>query len=45
MIKYGDCCPPAPTEFMAFHNPGAANAATPTIVALKKTPLYQEYLP
>lgn len=37
MTRYGVCWPPAPTDCIAFHNSGAATAASPTIVALKKT--------
>lgn len=44
ITRYGVCCPPAPTDCTAFHSPGAANAASPTMVALKKTPRRQLYL-
>lgn len=44
MTRYGVCWPPAPTDCIAFHNPGAAKAASPTIVALKKTPRRQLYV-
>lgn len=44
MTRYGVSSPPAPTDCMAFQSPGAAKAATPTMVALKKTPRYHLYL-
>lgn len=43
ITRYGVCWPPAPTDCIAFHSPGAAKAASPTIVALKKTPRRQLY--
>jgi hypothetical protein len=43
MTKYGVCCPPAPTDCIAFHNPGAVKAAIPTMVAWKNTPRNQLY--
>lgn len=41
LIKYGDSAPPAPNEFMAFHNPGAMKPTPPMMKALKSVVRYQ----
>tara|TARA_R110002003_G_scaffold2702_3_gene24559 strand:+ start:545 stop:967 length:423 start_codon:yes stop_codon:yes gene_type:complete len=43
ITRYGVCWPPAPTDCIAFHKPGAVKAQKPTTVAWKKTPWYQLY--
>ena len=41
LIKNGDSAPPAPSEFIAFHNPGAKKPTPPIINALNKVVRYQ----
>lgn len=40
LIKNGDWAPPAPREFMAFHNPGAMKPTPPITKALKSVVRY-----
>lgn len=40
LIKKGDCAPPAPSEFMAFHKPGARKPTPPIMHALNRVLRY-----
>jgi len=40
LIKNGDSAPPAPSEFIAFHKPGAIKPTPPMMKALKRVVWY-----
>lgn len=43
LTRYGFCCPPAPSEFNAFHIPGSAKDTRPVMMHCSSVPLQNRW--